>query len=62
MKGSFEIDDAVEIAGLDGRCSPRASCASARSASGTSSAATPTQLPEGVPHEVVHRDDLVVLP
>ena len=62
VKGSFEVDDAVEIAGADGKVFAkglaRLGSASLREVAGRRTA----DLPEGVPHEVVHRDDLVVLP
>ena len=62
VKGSFEIDDAVEIAGLDGQVFAkglvRLGSVGLRDVAGRHT----TQLPEGMPHEVVHRDDLVVLP
>src|SRR5687767_15230252 len=62
VKGSFEVDDAVEIAGLDGRVFAkglvRLGSVGLRDVAGRHT----TQLPEGMPHEVVHRDDLVVLP
>jgi glutamate 5-kinase len=62
VKGSFEIDDAVEIAGLDGQVFAkglvRLGSVGLRDVVGRHT----NQLPEGVPHEVVHRDDLVVLP
>ncbi|HLT69066.1 MAG TPA: glutamate 5-kinase [Acidimicrobiales bacterium] len=62
VKGSFEADDAVEIAGPDGEVFAkglsRLDAAGLREVSGLRT----SQLPEGVPHEVVHRDDLVVLP
>jgi glutamate 5-kinase len=62
VKGSFEVDDAVEIAGPDGKVFAkglvRLSSSSLREVAGRRTG----DLPEGVPHEVVHRDDLVVLP
>jgi glutamate 5-kinase len=62
VKGSFEVDDAVEIAGLDGKVFAkglaRIGSVNLRSVAGSRT----SELPEGVPHEVVHRDDLVVLP
>ncbi len=62
VKGSFEIDDAVEIAGPDGKVFAkgltRIGSVGLRSVAGRRTA----DLPEGIPHEVVHRDDLVVLP
>jgi glutamate 5-kinase len=62
VKGSFEVDDAVEIAGPDGKVFAkglvRLSSTSLREVAGSRTG----DLPEGIPHEVVHRDDLVVLP
>ena len=62
VKGSFEVDDAVEIAGLDGKVFAkglvRLGSVGLREVAGRRTA----ELPEGMPHEVVHRDDLVVLP
>jgi len=62
VKGSFEVDDAVEIAGADGivfaKGLTRIGSVGLRAVAGKRTA----DLPEGVPHEVVHRDDLVVLP
>ena len=62
VKGTFEVDDAVEIAGLDGQVFAkglvRLDAVALRGVSGQRT----SDLPEGMPHEVVHRDDLVVLP
>ncbi len=62
MKGSFEVDDAVEIAGADGRVFAkglvRLGSVGLRDIAGHRT----TDLAEGMPHEIVHRDDLVVLP
>jgi glutamate 5-kinase len=62
VKGSFEADEAVEIAGPDDEVFAKGLCkldaAGLREVAGWQT----SQLPEGVPHEVVHRDDLVVLP
>jgi glutamate 5-kinase len=62
IEGAFDADDAVEIVGPDGRPFAkglvRYSAASLRSVAGRRTA----DLQEGLPHEVVHRDDLVVLP
>ena len=60
--GSFDADAAVEI--VDDRGTvfakglTRYSSSQLRTAAGHRTA----DLPEGLPHEVVHRDDLVVLP
>jgi len=60
--GRFEADDAVEIAGPDGRVFAkglvRVGSRMVAELAGLRTAA----LPDGIPHEVVHRDDLVVLP
>ncbi|HEY7105879.1 MAG TPA: glutamate 5-kinase [Acidimicrobiia bacterium] len=62
VEGSFDAEDAVEIVGLDGRPFAkglvRYSTAGLRAAAGRRTA----ELASGQPHEVVHRDDLVVLP
>jgi glutamate 5-kinase len=62
VKGSFEADEAVEIAGPDGAVFAKGLCrldaAGLREVAGLRT----FELPEGITHEVVHRDDLVVLP
>ena len=62
VKGSFVTDAPVELAGPDGRVFAKGlvklDAVSLRSIAGRRTA----DLPEGTPHEVVHRDDLVVLP
>ena len=62
VEGRFEADDAVELAGPDGvpfaKGLVRIAAASLTGIAGRRTA----DLPEGTPHEVVHRDDLVVLP
>jgi len=62
VEGSFEPDAAVEIVDEDGRPFAkgliRYSAAALRKAAGQRTA----DLPEGLPHEVIHKDDLVVLP
>jgi glutamate 5-kinase len=62
VKGSFEVDDAVEIAGPDGKVFAkglvRLGSVGLREVAGRRT----HDLPEGMPHEVIHRDDLVVLP
>jgi glutamate 5-kinase len=62
VEGAFDADDAVEIVGPDGRPFAkglvRYAAATLRSVAGRRTA----DLAEGLPHEVVHRDDLVVLP
>jgi glutamate 5-kinase len=62
VDGTFDVDDAVEIVGSDGqpfaKGLARYSAATLRGVAGRRTA----ELDEGLPHEVVHRDDLVVLP
>jgi glutamate 5-kinase len=62
VEGAFDVDDAVEIVGGDGRPFAkglaRYSAVTLRGVAGRRTA----DLDEGLPHEVVHRDDLVVLP
>jgi glutamate 5-kinase len=62
VHGSFQADDAVELAGPDGKVFAkglvRVDAAVLRALAGLRT----SELPEGTPHEVVHRDDLVVLP
>ena len=63
VDGRFDADDAVEVAGPDGKVFAKglvrmgASMVS-RGVAGRRS----SQLPEGTPHEVIHRDDLVARP
>ena len=60
--GSFDADAAVEICGEGGKVFAkglsRLAAGSLRQVAGRRTA----ELPEGLPHEVVHRDDLVTLP
>jgi glutamate 5-kinase len=62
VKGGFAAGDAVEIADPDGDVFAKGLCrldaAGLREVAGLQTA----DLPEGISHEVVHRDDLVVLP
>jgi glutamate 5-kinase len=62
VKGAFGADDAVEIAGPDGVVFAKGLCRLDADALVEVMGRRTAQLPEGVPHEVVHRDDLVVLP
>jgi glutamate 5-kinase len=62
VEGAFDVDSAVEIVGDDHRVFAkgltRYGASQLRSVAGKRTA----DLPAGSPHEVVHRDDLVVLP
>lgn len=62
VDGDFEVDAAVDIVGPDGRTFAkgltRLDSAAIRAVAGRRTA----ELPEGLPGEVVHADDLVVVP
>ncbi len=62
VEGSFDVDDAVEVVTDDGvafaKGLVRYTAADLRTVAGRQT----SELPEGAPHEVIHRDDLVVLP
>jgi glutamate 5-kinase len=62
VEGTFEVDAPVEVVGDDGRVFAKGLCrydaAQLRAVAGKRTG----DLPDGLPHEVVHRDDLVVLP
>jgi glutamate 5-kinase len=62
VEGDFDVDDPVEVVGLDGRPFAkgltRVDASTLRTVAGKRTA----ELPEGTPHEAIHRDDLVVLP
>jgi glutamate 5-kinase len=62
VKGGFDANVAVEVAGPDGAVFAkglvRFDAAGLREIAGRRTG----QLPDGSPHEVIHRDDLVVLP
>jgi glutamate 5-kinase len=62
VEGSFEADDAVEIAGLDGRVFAKGLVRHPAARIKEWAGLRTTALPPDVAHEVVHRDDLVVLP
>ena len=62
VEGSFEPDDAVEIVDADGAPFAKGLVRySSRMLAAVAGLKT-KELPEGAPHEVIHRDDLVVLP
>jgi len=62
VEGTFDVDDAVEIVDSSGvpfaKGIARISATALRVVAGRRT----SELPDGTPHEVVHRDDLVVLP
>jgi len=60
--GTFTEDDAVEIVGPDGRVFAKGLSRMGSATLGHVAGRHTAELPAGVPHEVIHRDDLVVLP
>jgi glutamate 5-kinase len=62
VRGRFVADDAVEVAGPDGRVFAKGLVRVGATVLAELAGRRTSDLPEGVPHEVVHRDDLVVLP
>ncbi len=62
VEGGFDADASVEVVGPDGvvfaKGLVRVSSAAMRAIAGQRT----SDLPDGMPHEVIHRDDLVVLP
>ncbi|MGH9137215.1 MAG: glutamate 5-kinase [Acidimicrobiales bacterium] len=62
VDGRFDAGDAVEIAGPDGAVFGKGLVRVPAKLLATLVGRRTADLPDGVPHEVVHRDDLVVLP
>jgi glutamate 5-kinase len=62
VEGKFEADAAVEIADRDGRVFAKGLVQLSSTALAAVAGRRTSDLPDGTPHEVVHRDDLVVLP
>jgi glutamate 5-kinase len=62
VEGSFDADDAVEIAGTDGRVFANGLVRHRASRIKEWAGLQTSALPPDAAHEVVHRDDLVVLP
>ncbi len=60
--GDFDVGDTVDIVGLSGRPFARGLAAVDGDTVRRVLGRRTTELPEGVNHEMVHRDDLVVLP
>jgi glutamate 5-kinase len=61
VAGRFDAEAAVEIAGPDGVVFAKGLVRHGAERIGTWAGRRTTELPDGVSHEVVHRDDLVVL-
>jgi glutamate 5-kinase len=61
VHGQFERGDVVEIADPDGFVFARGRCSVSADQLGRTAGKHTSDLPESMVHEVVHRDDLVVL-
>jgi glutamate 5-kinase len=61
VSGRFDAEAAVEIAGPDGVVFAKGLVRHPAERIGSWAGRRTSELPEGVPHEIVHRDDLVVL-
>jgi len=62
VRGTFEVDDAVEVLGPDGRAFAKGLVRYPSGALEQAAGRRTSELAESAPQEVVHRDDLVVLP
>jgi glutamate 5-kinase len=62
VQGDFDAEDAVELADPSGRVFAKGLVRYAASVLKGVAGSRTSDLPDGLPHEVVHRDDLVVLP
>jgi glutamate 5-kinase len=61
IEGDFESDAAVEIVDESGEVFAKGLCGYTSALLRTHRGRQTAELPDGLPHEVVHRDDLVVL-
>jgi glutamate 5-kinase len=62
VHGSFDADDAVELAGPDGRVFAKGLTRHSAGRVKELAGRRTSDLPDDVVHEIVHRDDLVLLP
>jgi glutamate 5-kinase len=62
VHGSFEAEDAVEVAGADGRVFAKGLTSHPARRVKEWAGRRTTDLPDDLPHEIVHRDNLVMLP
>ena len=62
VRGTFEVDDAVEVLGPDGHAFAKGLVRYTSAALEAAAGRRSSELGDGAPQEVVHRDDLVVLP
>lgn len=61
-EGHFDVEDAVELAGPDGKVFAKGLVRHSSARVVALAGRRTSDLPADVPHEVVHRDDLVLLP
>jgi glutamate 5-kinase len=62
VDGAFNGGDAIEVCGPDGAVFAKGLVRYDASLLRTVAGRRTDALPDGVPHEVIHRDDLVMLP
>jgi len=62
VRGAFDAEDAVELADPSGKVFAKGLVRYAANTLKDVAGSKTSELPDGLPHEVVHRDDLVVLP
>jgi glutamate 5-kinase len=62
VRGTFAPDDAVEVAGPDGEVFAKGLVRMGASTVSAAAGQRSSQLPPGAPPEVIHRDDLVLVP
>jgi glutamate 5-kinase len=62
VDGRFDADEAVEVADDQGEVFAKGLVRVGSAVLGAAAGKHTADLPDGVPHEVIHRDDLVVLP
>jgi glutamate 5-kinase len=62
VEGDFDADDAVEVVDAAGRVFAKGLAGIDAATLRTVAGCRTHQLPDGTPHEVIHRDDLVILP
>ena len=62
IEGRFDADVAVEVADQSGEVFAKGLVKVDSTSLSAAAGKQTADLPEGTPHEVIHRDDLVVLP
>jgi glutamate 5-kinase len=62
VEGSFAADEAVEVVGTDGVVFAKGLVSVGADAVRLMAGRRTSDLPDGSPHEVIHRDDLVIVP